>query len=141
MDTCPTDGGPLNSVPFPFILDHRPIALLLHQRKNSQFSFQKITLNPNMAKSKIHSTNNQDKACCLPLIVTKFSSASSNQRLYVWLIGDYRSKRCFKQFCQLPLHIPSIFFILCHKDQTYFNKHPNAELTTIVKQINFFSYH
>lgn len=50
VNTCPTAGGPLNSVSFPFILDHRPMALLLHQRTKSKFSIQKELLwNPKTA--------------------------------------------------------------------------------------------
>ena len=64
-------------------------------------------------------------ACYLPLIVAKFSSAGSDQRLYIWLIWDYSSKRFFKQFAQLPLHISNSFFILYQEYPNKFQKHPN----------------
>lgn len=35
--TCPTAGGPLKSLPFPLILDQRPMALLLQQTISYRF--------------------------------------------------------------------------------------------------------
>ena len=66
----------------------------------------------------------------IPLIITKFCSASSNQRLYIRHIRNSCLKRSFEQFCQLSLQI---WLLLWHNSKLLLSNNsiaPHDEIST-----------